>query len=426
MGRTSVTVLWFLTRAPVLWLFLGPHSWVTGDVAYFEDSLAQVSQRGLAETLVEYPLAGVGLVAFPWLVAQWSGHPELYTEVVLSLTLAADAAFTVLLYVFGRSGRSAALSVWLLGVPLLGATTFARFDLVPGGLAGVAVMLLCTHPRVAAGAGAVAAGLKLWPALLLPAMAARTEVRRPVLAVVASAGALFVVGSVVLTGWGRLISPLTWQADRGLQIESVLATPAMVGWALGPGGFAVAYSDFNAYEVTGPGVRQLLDATSLLAALMVVGLAVMWVRAWRLGSLLGPDAVVWLCLTAVSAFMVSGKVLSPQYLLWLLPVAAAGLAVVETRRGLQRLRRWALLMLLASATTHLVFPVFYGELTSHTEHSLGVVLLLVVRNMLLAWLLVSAAGEAWWHLRPPATAQRGIALDRQPPGPDGSDARTLR
>jgi len=426
MDKTWAGVLWLLTRAFVLWLFFGPESWVTGDVAYFAGSLEGVSERGLAATLMEYPLPGVALVAFPWLLAQWAGHPDLYSEIVMGLALVTDAAFTVLLYRFGRAGRGEALYVWLLAVPLLGATTYARFDLVPGILAGVSVLLLASHPRVAAGAVGVATGLKFWPALLLPALAARTRERRAVLSVVAMVGLLLAGGALTLAGWARLVSPLTWQAERGLQIESVTATPAMLAWALDPGELEVAYSGYNAFEISGTGVPLLLAASNLLSLLLVVGLAVLWVRAWRRGSTLSPDAVVWLALTAIGGFMVSSKVLSPQYLMWLLPAAAAGLAVVETRRGLRRLRRWAVVLLVATGTTHLVFPVFYGGLTTPDETSIRVVLLLVARNAMLVWLLVRGATESWWHLHHESDPQPGVVLARQPPGPDGSDARTLR
>lgn len=426
MGRSSTAVLWLLTRGFVLWLFFGPHSWVTGDIGYFAASLAGLPDRGLASTLVEYPLPGVALVAVPWLLAKWAGHPDLYSEILLGLALVTDAAYTVLLSRHTGRGRTAGTVTWLLAVPLLGATTYARFDLVPGILAGVALLLLVSHPRLAAGAGAVATGLKLWPMLLLPALAARTRERQQVLVVVAVVGLLLAVGSLALAGPDRLLSPLTWQSDRGLQIESVAATPVMFAWALGPGDLVVEYSAYNAFEIFGPGVGWLLAATSVLSMLLVVGLAVVWVRAWRRGASLGPDAVVWTCLAAVSAFMVTSRVLSPQYLLWLLPVVAAGLAVAETGRGQRLLRRWTLVLLVATGATQLVFPVSYSGLVSHGEGSLRVVLVLAARNAMLVWLTVRAAREAWWHTGREAEPQRGSALDRQLPGPDDSGARTLR
>ncbi len=181
MRALGTTSAWLLTRILVLWLLVGRESWVTGDVAYFAQSLAAVPDAGLGRTLVEYPLPGVVLVALPWLLAEWSGLPGAYAALVAVFALAADAAFTVLLYRCAGASRRAALAVWLLAVPLLGATTYARFDLVPGILAGVGLLLLARRPRVAAASAAVATALKLWPVLVLPALAARPAVRRPVL-----------------------------------------------------------------------------------------------------------------------------------------------------------------------------------------------------------------------------------------------------
>lgn len=402
-------LLWAVTRGFVLWLLLGPHAWVGGDVAYFDASLSRVPERGLAGVLVEYPLPGVALVALPWLLAGAGGHPDGYAAVVVAFAAATDAAFGVLLARVAGRGRRTALLVWLAAVPLLGATAFARFDLVPGILAGVGLLLFKRAPRLAAGAAAVATGLKLWPALLLPALAAPVRTRRGVVVVVAVTGALLAGGTVVLTGWGRLVSPLTWQADRGLQVEAVLATPAMLGWTLAPERFTVAYGPFNAFEVAGPGVGLLTAVSDALSLLLVPVLGGLWVRAWRRGGRLRGDDVAWLALAAVAAFLVAGKVLSPQYLLWLLPLTAAA-HVVADEPG--RLRRWTAVLLVATGLTQLVFPVGYAGIVAPLPWSWWVVLVLAVRNLLLVWLLVAATAEV---LR----GQRGIALERQPPGPTG-------
>jgi hypothetical protein len=400
-------LVWVVTRGFVLWQLQGPHGWVGGDVAYFDASLARLAEHGPANVLVEYPLPGVALVALPWLLTGGGGNPEAYADMVVAFALVTDIAFGLLLaHVAGPTRRPAVL-VWLAAVPLLGATAYARFDLVPGILAGVGLLLLGQAPRVAAGAAAVATGLKLWPALLLPALAAPTRSRRGVLFVVVSVGVLLAGTSVALAGWARLVSPLTWQADRGLQVEGVLATPAMVGWALAPEHFAVAYGPFNAFEVTGPGVDALTAASGLLSVLLVPALGLLWLRAWRQGTAVRADDVAWLALAAVAVFMVTSKVLSPQYLLWLLPAAAAALAVVDQPR---RLRRWSVVLLVATGLTQVVFPIGYAGIVEPQPWSPWVVLVLAVRNLLLVWLLVDAVAEV---LR----RQRGMALDRQPPGP---------
>ena len=305
-------------------------------------------------------------------------------------------------------------------MPLLGATTYARFDIVPGVLTGVAVLLLASHPRFAAAAGAVATAVKFWPALLLPALAARRESRAAVLVMVAAVGAVLAVISVVLAGWARLISPLTWQQGRGLHTESVLGTPPMLAWALDPARYQVHFSPYNAFEIDGPAVPALLVASTVLTVIGGLTLVALWVQAWRNGTRLTPDAVVWTCLAAVTMFIVTSKVLSPQYLLWLIPATAAAIAVAESDRGRHQLTRWAVVLLVATALTQAVFPIGYGGLVEHKTWSVWVVLVLALRNAALLWLLVQALWEAWWHV------YQGSELERQPPDPERKDARTLR
>lgn len=396
----AVLLAWLATRGLVVWLLEGRHAWVVGDLEYFSDSLAAVDELGLARTLVEYPLPGVVVVAVPWFLERLLGDTIGYDDVVLGLSLLADAAFTVLLAVTVHRRRRAALATWLLAVPLLGATTYARFDLAPGLLVGAALVLLGSRPRIAAGAAALATGLKLWPAFVLPALAARTASRRTVLLVVATVGGVLAGLSLVLAGWGRLFSPLGWQAERGLQIEAVAATPAMVGWALSPASFDVVFTEHNAFEVLGPGTTTMLLVSEVLSLAALGLLLVLWGAAFRHGSRLDLDTVVWLALAAVGLFVVTSKVLSPQYLLWLLPAAAVGAGTARSRSAVV----WAALLLVATAATQLVFPELYGHLTRVGEHSGTAVLVLALRNLLLVlltgWALaaavrgVSAAGRS--------------------------------
>lgn len=396
----GLLLAWVCTRLLVVWLLLGRHAWVQGDLDYYVRSLAAAGGRGLAGTLVEYPLPGVVVVAVPWLLVTALGGPgsevrDGYVDAVLALSLLADAAFTVLVALTARPRRGAALAVWLLAVPLLGATTYARFDLVPGVLAGAALLLLARRPRFAAGLAAVGAGLKLWPALVLPALAARRPTRTAVLAVAGVVGAALAGASVVVGGWDRLFSPLTWQAGRGLQIESVAATPAMVGWAVSPGTFEVRFTAYNAYEVSGPGTGALVAVSEALTLVALAVLAVLWAAAFRVGRRLTLDSVAWLVVAAVSAFVVTSKVLSPQYLLWLLPLAAAAAGIVRGRGMLA----WAGVLLVATAATQLVFPELYGRLVRGGELTGMAVLVLALRNLLLA-------GLAGWAL---AAAARGVS-----------------
>jgi hypothetical protein len=194
-----------------------------------------------------------------------------------------------------------------------------------------------------------------------------------------------------------VLSPLTYQAGRGLQVESVAATPAMLGHLMAPHHYHVFFSRYLAYEVSGPGVPVLLGLSTALSLTLVAGLVLAWGALVRRGAVLGPDAVVWMFLAATCGFICSSKVLSPQYLLWLLPTAAVGLVVVERTRS--RLLAWTVGLLLTSGVTHVLFPWLYEPLILHVGASPLAVGVLCVRNALLVVLLLVACRQSVRLLR---------------------------
>jgi hypothetical protein len=407
-GAASLAVGWLAGRALLVWLLVGPQAWVAGDVAYFAGSLQAVADgtSGPDAILVEYPLPAVAVVAVPWLVAGVSGVA--YGTVLLVLAAATDLAFTVLLAVTGRA-RGAGwwpAVAWVVAVPALGATAFARFDLLPGVLVGVAVLAVGTRPRVAAVLLAVATSVKLWPVVLAPPLLAATA-RRTAVGWYVGTGLGLAAATVLVAGPARLFTPLTYQAERGLQIESVAATPVMLAWWLRPDAWTIAYAPSKSFEVAGPGVAAVLAmttlATVLYAALVVAGTAGL-LTAWRGRRVVDPPTMVWAGLVAVLGFVVTGKVLSPQYLLWVLPLAVAGLVVADS----PLLRQWVGWLLVAAALTQVVFPAGYGALTTGVGPPAAVpVVALAARNLVLVGLLGVAVREAWWRVsaaaRSPAT-----------------------
>jgi hypothetical protein len=378
--------------------------------------MRRLPRVGTAHVLTEYPLAVVGLVDVPWSVSRLLGGVALFGVLFCTAALVADAWYLSRLGRAVGPGRRSAVRVWLCAVPALGSVGYARFDLAPGLLVGCTVLWLATRPRAAAVALAVATAVKLWPALLIPTLLLGSSRRRAGGWLVLLVGGTAVGVTVALAGMGRVLSPLTYQAHRGLQVESVVATPAMVARLLVPHQYHVLYSHYLAYEVTGAGVPLLLALSSALSALLLVGLLATWGVLTRRGATIGPDAVVWMFLAATCGFICSGKVFSPQYLLWLLPVAAAGLAVVRTSR--QQLTTWTMGLLLCAGLTHALFPWLYGPLVVHGPASPVAVGTLVARNVLMLLLLGEACRQSVRTLQASAATPKA-PLAAEPVRADG-------
>jgi len=115
-------------------------------------------------------------------------------------------------------------------------------------------------------------------------------------------------------------------------------------------------------------------------------------------------------LALVTTFVVFNKVGSPQYLLWIAPVVAVGVA-----HDWAAWRIPAYLTLVIGGLTTLVFPIFYLPLV---HGDAGAILLLTVRNVLLVvllgwsvltlWRLALAGSPASVRLRQRA-GSRGLA-----------------
>jgi hypothetical protein len=399
-GR-RVVLGWLLTRAAMLALLAVPQQTVINDVLYYLANVEPLGDGGdLALVLDEYPFPVIALLGLPWLV---SGSSDLvYAVMFVALMLAVDAAFTWLLWHRNGGAQDAAVTLWLAAGPLMGPLAVTRFDLVPGVLAGAAVLIVAARPRTAAVLVAIGAALKLWPAILLPALAAPRETRWRVVGAAVVAGLVIVGVSVGIGGLDRLLSPLAWQGDRGLQIESIAALPLMVLWSVAHDPWVVDFTRFITSEVAGPGDRALITAATVATVAAVVFMAVLWVRAWLRGRSVDAETVGWLMLTSVGLLIVTNKVFSPQYLLWLSPIAIAMVAVAPRRDT--GIRRFTVLLLLVGVLTQLIYPTFYLWISEiYWANPLGVALL-AVRDVALIGFVVYTARRAWADTAAPARA----------------------
>lgn len=407
----AVAAVWLVCKALAAWAWvLVPGEY--GDTYYYLLAAQRAAgEGGIVAALREYPTPAGLLLLAPYELG--ATHHDSYRLAVMGITTLADAAFAILL---GRRTGPGGVLAWVALTAAMGQLALLRFDMLPAVVAGAAVLLALQGARTAAAVLiALGTGLKLWPIVLAPLVLARPaagsscalwRLNRTPLAAFATTGVVLVVVSLATGGWQRLVSPLAYQRDRGLQIESVPATLPMMTWA-DDAAYRVWYSPFSAYEVTGPSVATWLgvaQVATVLAALGCVALLAWW---WVRGA--SPAALGWVALTCVGAFMVTSRALSPQYLLWLAAPAAAlvGWAWADAAGEppgrpaapplVPALVTFTAVLVLAALTTA-VYPVHYGGITGRGDGTERVVALLALRNVgllaFVAWCAACAAVTA--------------------------------
>jgi uncharacterized membrane protein len=258
---------------------------------------------------------------------------------------------------------------------LLGSVILSRFDLWPVALVGGALAAIVSgRGRLGLGLLGAATATKLWPAVLLPLALiwlVRTRGRREALiglGVFLAVGAAIVLPFAALSPDG-LAHSLTTQLGRPLQIEALGAGILLVAHQLGLYEPHVV-STHGSQNLSGP----LPDALAAIeTVLLVVSLAIVWILFAR--GRPERERLLTASVAAVVAFIAFGKVLSPQFLIWLIPLVPL---VAETA-GV------AACWLLAAAlvTTQLWFPHRYWDVVALQPAGW----LVLVRDLLLVALL---------------------------------------
>jgi hypothetical protein len=340
---------------------------------------------------VEYPPLALPLFVLPALVRDpWLAARAFNLELWLLLAGAALATVAAARRVRCGGGDWPAGLAFAAGAAALGAISVNRYDGAVTLVVALALLALAAGRTTAAAAVlGVGFALKLSPAVLLPlVLLLAADLRAAARAALAFAGAALVPFLPALAlasdGVARMFGH---HVARPLQIEAVPATPLLARHLLGGPATAVA-SSFGSQNLASPAALALAEA-SAPAALAALGL-VLWL-AWRRRAALraDPGAVPLAALATLLAMLVTAKVLSPQYLAWLLPAASL---VLPARP------RLGLLVVAAQLLTHLEFPARYWALVALRP---GPVALVVARNLTL---LAAFALAAWhlWRLRPGA------------------------
>jgi hypothetical protein len=324
---------------------------------------------------VEYPPGALPMFALPGLAEPGSeqqvstGFRRTFETLMWICGAAALAAMAVVLRTLRRSN----LNVWgalcfaAVAPLLLGSVILSRFDLWPAAICAAALAALVSN-RLRLGHALLGLGItaKLFPAVFVPlgiAYAWQQRGRREALACLALVAA--VVAAVflpfVVLSPGGVWDSLSVQLSRPLQVESLGASLLLVGHHVF--GFGLAGdTSHGSQNVAGSGAGALA-VVSTLVQVAVLG----WIWASFARGRGDREALVRSTAAALCAFIALGKVLSPQFLIWLIPIVP----LVRGRRGL-----WAsALLATALVLTQVWFPFRYFRLALDFEADLSWVLL---------------------------------------------------
>ena len=360
-----------LGRLDVLDTPIQPEGDVTGIYRFWVDTWHATGVLVGIDTDWVYPIGALP----PLLLAGVLGDgPFLIVWLVMVAVL--DAVALVLL-----ARRSTALAWWwVVFTALLGPVAPARLDAVALPIAIAGVLLLADRPAVASVLLTLAAWVKVWPAAIVAA--ALVAGRRATATVVAAAlTSAAVIGAALLAGAGpRVLSFVSAQATRGIQVEAPVALPWLWSAALGDPDVGVYYDmQILTFQIRGPAVQVVAAAMTPVLAVAVLAVVLLALLARRRGA---ADLEV-LAITAfgfVSAVIAVNKVGSPQYLTWYVAPVLLGFLACGPR-----FRTPAALVLVAAGLTQLIYPWYYEGVTTPTP---WVIAVLTVRNALQVALLV--------------------------------------
>jgi Glycosyltransferase family 87 len=337
--------------------------------------------------------------------------PLHYYTVAFAILMALTIVFIYwLLLCYGPRGAALAFAIYMV----IGAWGIAlgRFDLVPAALTLLCVIAAArkrwTYAYIAL---AFAFLLKIYPILFLPALfiaeqqdARRFYTPRQPLNLASLPGELWqtlhgirrwrwkntiiffaillgVTGFFALLNFqGAVLSQLSYFANRPVQIEStgspILFLAAHFGY---PVQIVASFGSTNVVSWLERGVEFVLEMLFVAGYLYALSLQ------WR-GKLDLTQAFI----AALLVFIVTGKVFSPQYLMWLIPLLAYSGAFN---------RFWLIVWVPISLLTTYIFPYIYtSPLRVPVPYKPDFIESVTARNALLA-LLTLAYLFNWWQAR---------------------------
>lgn len=343
-----------------------------------------------SEFTVEYPPGALYCFLLPRLLTEW--QDTYLTIFSLEILLADFLCFYVIkLYVdnsnYSIAQKNKVYYMYIILPVLLGLLSYRRFDFIPA-LFTMSALLFWIHKKyngtwITLG---VAVSIKLYPIILFPLFALafikqRASFKKLLTGflIFLSTIALISLPNIITVG-SKLLTFYTYHEKRGIQIESLYANMLMVAHVFGvPATFQANYGSWN---IISPEISEF-NTISLLITLSVQFIIIIY--AWySMEETNLHEALPRMILLSLLGFIITNKVLSPQYLIWILPFAV----LVVPKMNVSK-RIWPLLALTFILTT-LIYPCMYAGILNF---ELTPWIILTTRNILLIVLFIAFSAQ---------------------------------
>jgi Glycosyltransferase family 87 len=412
MRRDALAALVLLTAAWAGTLWLPPFSEDRiNDLFVYSQFARPVLDGALPyrDAFLEYPPLAAPAIALPGVLGTGEEAFRLaFAGWTLFLAAAAVLLTGALAVRTGGNARRAMLA--MAAAPLLlGALARTHFDLAPVVLILGALVLLCDRrPRLAfavVGLGAMTKGFPLVAAPIALAWLAGRGERRAALQGAACLALVItaLAGAAVAMSPDGALDAVRYHTERPVQVESTAASVllALDGAGLGTARGAVSHRSDGLVH---PADDLVVGALFALLAAVLCGLAL---AAARGRDELPERRLVLASLAAIAAFAVLGKVLSPQYLIWIAPLGALAFA--------WRMHALAAAVAGAALLTRIEFPELYLDVATFEPPA---VVLVAVRNAVLLGVVALAATALPPVRRPePGAVRSPLPARRRRPRP---------
>lgn len=357
----------------------------------------QVPYRDFA---LEYPPGALVAFLVPALVP--IGYGEAFSVLMLLALIATALGVMATARALGFDRHREAVAGVAVAVSplLLGNLVETRFDLLPTAVVAWTLWAAAAgRMRLAWTLLGIATLVKLFPLALVPALLIFHLRRRGAGEAARGLGLGAAVFAAGLIPFAALSLSGTWELaqyhlDRPPQIESTASAYLLSLHALADVPVAVENS-FGSQGIPGTAAATLALVTTVVALGVVVALLATYWRALR-GARPPGDARLMVAAAAatLAALMAGGKVLSPQFLVWLLPVGflIAGRFAWTAAGG----------TVLAMLLTQAYFPSAYWDLVALDSTQIWI---LVLRNAVIIGLVA-----AFWPRPSVATRPEGRVL----------------